>query len=400
MLVIDTDSHVTEPRDLWTSRMSARWGDLIPHVNRLSPEEEAWFIGDRRVSRQVAHSQFVIGSDGRPARVDGANEKVPQDLDKIHPSSYDAKERLKVMDSAGVKISCLYPNLLFFGYEGFGRQISESEFQLECVRSWNNFILEDWVSVAPDRFIPLAFIPFWDVDASVVEIQRCAGLGFKGLITTGAPHKHGQPYMADHHWDPIWAAAQDAQLPISFHSGGGEQRDSNDRADHLNPERLALEGAAASRARQTTCVFLDNAVHTTDLLMSGVLPRFPELKFISVESGLGWIPFVLETVDYHFIKNQVKADRPEFLEVPSAYFHRQVFINYWYEHLEDFHLDKIGIDHVLFETDYPHPTCLLADEVNEAVEVGLAGLSEADREKILWRNAAKLYNLDLAEPVS
>jgi predicted TIM-barrel fold metal-dependent hydrolase len=389
--VIDTDTHLTEPRDLWTSRMSAKkWGELIPHVRFLDElDREAWFIGDKRVASQVGHCQFRRGEDGSAVRVEGASggEYTPQRFDLVHPSAYDASERLKVMDASGVDIAALYPNLSFFGYEGFYRQVNETEFQLECVRAYNDFIL-DWISVAPHRFIPLAVIPYWDVDATVAEIERCAGLGFKGIITTAAPHLHDQPYMADHHWDRVWAAAQAAGMPVSFHAGGG------DLSAHINADRERVETPEASHARLTTAVFLDNAHQLVDLLNSGVLPRFPGLKFISVESGLGWVPFVLESVDYHFKKLDVGKAKPEFKMLPSEYFHQQVYVNYWFEKLEPWHLEKVGVGNILFETDFPHATCIAFDEVGQTVEAGLAGVDAEVRERILWRNAAELYGLD------
>jgi uncharacterized protein len=389
--VIDTDSHITEPRDLWTSRMPAKWGDLVPHVRWIDElEREAWFIGDKRVAGQVGHTQFTIDENGDPSRFPGSAEYVPQRFDQIHPSAYDAKERLKVMDKSGIDVAALYPNLSFFGYEGFYRQVNEEEFQLDCVRAYNDFIL-DWTSENPKRFIQLAVIPYWDVAAAVKEIHRCASLGHKGLITTAAPHLHDQPYMASHHWDPIWAAAQETGMPISFHAGGG------DLSAHINKEREELESAAASHARLTTAVFLDNAQQLTDLLYSGILPRFPGAKFISVESGLGWVPFVLESVDYHFKNLRVADVRPEFTMLPSEYFHNQVYVNYWFEHLEEHHVEKVGVGNIMFETDYPHPTCIVFDEVAEAYTQGLDTASDEVRERILWRNAAELYHLDLPE---
>lgn len=400
--IIDTDSHITEPSDLWTSRMStAKWGNMIPHVEWIEgnggDSRQAWFIGEQRVSNQIGYSQFGIADDGAAVRIDGtAAEDVPQRYDRIHPSAFDVQERLKLMDAEHIAIQALYPNLLFFGYGGFSRSVDQEEFQIECVRAYNDFILE-WISAAPERFIPLAFIPFWDVTASVKEIERCAEQGFRGIITTGAPHLHGQPYMADHHWDRLWGAAQAAQMPVSFHSGGGDQRAQDDTSSHLNSARIETEGRRSARARQTTCVFLDSAIHLTDLLHSGVLPRFPDLKFISVESGLGWIPFVLESADYHFESLNVRRERPEFEQLPSEYFHRQVYVNYWFEELNDWHLEKIGVGNILFETDYPHTTCIVFDEVAAAIDLGLRNVTDEVRNRILWKNASELFRMDLPQ---
>src|SRR5258706_14947551 len=102
--------------------------------------------------------------------------------------------------------------------------------------------------------------------------------------------------------------------------------------------------------------FLENAKAVADLLLSGILPRFPTLQFVSVESGMGWVPFVLEALDTRFKKNGVRKSNPEYGDMlPSDYFHRQVSVNFWFEELTPFHLQRVGLDRLLWETDFPHP---------------------------------------------
>jgi predicted TIM-barrel fold metal-dependent hydrolase len=146
-------------------------------------------------------------------------------------------------------------------------------------------------------------------------------------------------------------------------------------------------------ARGSVWTFLENGKHVLELMFSGVLPRFPGVRFISVESGIGWVPFALESADYHFDKGRVWKERPEFEMKPSEYFRRQVWVNYWYERLEDHHIDAIGLEHILFETDFPHPTCLVGGEVPVAIEKGLGHRTQEVRDRILWKNAMDLFGL-------
>ncbi len=139
-----------------------------------------------------------------------------------------------------------------------------------------------------------------------------------------------------------------------------------------------------------------------DLLFSGVLPRFPELKILSVESGVGYLPYLLEACDYTFEYGQVRRDQPEFKLKPSEYFARQVYACYIFEErsLHDA-INSIGADNILFETDYPHPVCLYGN-VREKVDAALGAVSAEARHKVLFENAAKLYNIDppdVAPPV-
>lgn len=161
----------------------------------------------------------------------------------------------------------------------------------------------------------------------------------------------------------------------------------------FSAERIMAEGFGATYGRASTALFFNTAEQLTDLLFSGVLPRFPRLKFVSVESGIGWIPFLLEAADYHFKEGDVSKERPEFEELPSFYFARQVYASYWFERVApDKLLDDIGIDRILFETDFPHPTCLQGDAVADAIS-NLDGLPDDQRRAILYENAMKLYRM-------
>ncbi|HEY1968985.1 MAG TPA: amidohydrolase family protein, partial [Pseudonocardia sp.] len=393
--IIDTDTHLTEPPDLWTSRMSKKWGDLVPHVKwNDEKQSEYWYVGDQPIMG-ITIGVVNNGPNGEAVIREDEFPNMPKVWGDVHPSQYDPVERAKAMDEVGLTMAALYPNLGFVGPDIYHVAKEQTlEFQTEAIRAYNDFQME-WNAAAPGRFITLAAIPYWSVEESVREIERAVESGHKGLVTTGMPQMHGQPYLADKHWDPIWSAASEAGLPISFHAGGG------DFSRHWNEQRFAVEGFSAMTARAPVCFFFDNATQLADLLFSGVLPRFPDLKFVSVESGIGWIPFCLEACDTHYKKYAVQKERPEFGDLlPSDYFHRQVYANYWFEEVNLPVMAAVGTDNILFETDYPHPTCLFQREVTDAV----AKLDRVDpdlRDKILWRNAARLYSLDvstLADP--
>ena len=159
--------------------------------------------------------------------------------------------------------------------------------------------------------------------------------------------------------------------------------------------KTAAYGQMAAFAATTVDLFLANGSHLNELLISGVLARYPEIKFVSVESGIGWIPFVLEALDYQFIDNEVQKDRPDLELLPSEYFARNVYACYWFEQVAPKHLiEEVGADRILFETDYPHPTSLYGDEVHRRIEGGLGACEASVRRKILWDNAQKLYKVE------
>jgi len=377
--VIDTDTHITEPADLWTSRLPAKYKDVAPRIVRdPDTQVEVWQIGTGEGLLPVGHASVAGWPEPFPA--------APRNMDEVAKATYDASARLEYMDRVGIWSMALYPNVGGFGSQAF-LGLKDPELMLACVRAYNDFLL-DWISPDPRRFVPIMATPFWDVEASVKEVERCAKLGHKGILFSGAPQSHGMPILANHHWDPLWSAAVDAELPVSFHIGAGTFDEG------FSPERIQETGAGGTNAYVAISLFLDNGKQLTDLLFSGILPRFPELKVLSVESGVGFLPFLLEACDYTFEYGRVRRDRPEFELKPSEYFARQVYGCYIFEEQGPREvIDSIGADNILFETDYPHPVCLYGN-VREKIDAALGDVSAEDRHKILFGNAAKLYNID------
>jgi predicted TIM-barrel fold metal-dependent hydrolase len=179
---------------------------------------------------------------------------------------------------------------------------------------------------------------------------------------------------------------------VSFHTTSGDFRAESRRSREAGD----LVSGGAAIARGGTKTFLDNGKAVCDLLMSGILPRFPNLHFASVESGMGWAPFVLEALDKRFIKNGVSKSHPEFGDMlPSDYFRRQVSINFWFEELKPYHLDTVGLEPLLWESDFPHAQGNLEEGVAENIDEILAGWNDDVRNTILWDNPARLYAIAL-----
>jgi predicted TIM-barrel fold metal-dependent hydrolase len=189
---------------------------------------------------------------------------------------------------------------------------------LTCVQIYNDWQTE-WASADSRRLLPITSIPFWDVAAAAKEVRRCAAAGHRGILFTGEPQSFGQPLLGDAHWNPLWEVAVELDLPISFHIGSGAMPGST----VIN--RIAAYGRAATYTMGGINLVLQNACQVCDLIMSGVLARYPTIKFVSVESGIGWIPFVLEAMDYQFHGNNVREERPELDLLPSQYFARNVY---------------------------------------------------------------------------
>ncbi len=379
--IIDVDTHVSELPDTWTSRVPASMRDRVPHVDQDAKGRDIWVIDGQRVS--------LVGLLATAGR--GDFKDYPATFAELHPGAYDAKERLKYMDEMGIWAMVMYPNVAGFGSQQF-LKLGDPDLMLACVEAWNDYQTE-WASEDPRRLLPITSTPFWDIDASVKEVRRCAEMGHRGILFTGEPHKFGQPMLGDKAWDPLWATACELDVPISFHIGSGNMEGG------MTKEMMAVYGSMATFTAGSVEVFLKNGVQMCDLLMSGVLSRFPDIKFVSVESGIGWIPFVLEALDYQFTGNRVSEQRPDLDMLPSEYFARNIYACYWFEQVAPRRLiDKVGLDRILFETDFPHPTSLYGAEIQERIDAGLSDSTPEQRRAILWDNAQQLYKV--AEPTA
>jgi uncharacterized protein len=375
--IIDSDSHVTEPRDVWTSRVPAKWKDRVPYVVRNDNGMDVWMLEGTQIA--------TVGTSASGTNPEGS--WIPQNTyEECHPGAYIASERLRYMDEVGIWAQILYPNVAGFGSQRF-LSLGDPELQIACVRAYNDFLAE-WCSADPNRLIGVLATPFWDVEATVKEVRRCHDeLGFRAILFTGEPLRFGLPTFGDKAWDPLWAVAQELNMPIHFHIGGGE-----DTVDTAMAQRFQHHGLAGMATHAAVDLFMKNGVQCADLISSGLLQRFPDLKFVSVESGCGWIPFVLETADYTWLGQTRKGRlRREGELTPSDLFKRQVFVTVWFEHVAPHQLlGQIPVDNILFETDFPHNACLYGN-IRETIEANWGDAPAQVRDKILWDNAAKLY---------
>jgi uncharacterized protein len=374
--IIDVDTHVTEVPDLWTARVPAHMRESVPRVETDARGRQWWWLGKDRLIPLGLTATAGVGDFKNP----------PRNYAEMHPGAFDAKERLKYMDAHGIWAMVLYPNVGGFGAQEF-LKLGDPDLMLACVQAYNDWQTE-WASADPERLLPITSTPFWDVPAAVKEIHRCKAMGHRGILFTGEPQSFGQPILGSRHWDPLLEAAVELDLPISFHIGSGNMEGG------LRRDKLQEYGRMAAFAELSVDLFMNNGRQLCDLLMSGVLARYPTIRFVSVESGIGWIPFVLEAMDYQFEGNRVADDRPEFDRLPSEYFARNVYACYWFEQTAPRRLlDKVGTDNILFETDFPHPTSLYGDEIARRIEGGLADCDAEARRKILWDNARTLYKV-------
>ncbi|MFP6837919.1 MAG: amidohydrolase family protein [Pseudomonadales bacterium] len=380
--IIDSDTHWSEPHDLWTSLAPAKYRDLVPQIKEHN--------GRRR---WVVNGDIPLAGDSAVSAIDLNGEKMlglrflRADIDKVHAASYDCEARLEIMDSFGISHGIVYPNVGGFGNQNFLR-IKDLDLRIACVRIYNEW-MNDLQARSGDRILPMALVPWWDIEACVAEVERACNSGARGIVMCSNPHDSGMPNFAQPEWRPFWEVCEALNMPINFHIGASEgdiDWSSSVPYDTWPGDvKLSLGGAA---------IFLGQLRWMVNLLVSDVPERYPNLNFVSVESGIGWIPFLLEALDYQF--GETAPEHLKHLSLkPSEYFKRQFYGCFWFEsRMLGPAIEQLGEDRVMFETDFPHPTCLYPDSTNR-VRTAIADLDSTVQRKILRDNAAALYKIDV-----
>jgi len=378
--IIDSDTHWSEPPDLWTSLAPAKYKDLVPQMKEHNGRRKWVVNGDIPIAGSSAVSAIL--PDGE--KMLGLNF-LKADIEMVHAASYDCDARLELMDQMGISHGIVYPNVGGFGNQNF-LKIEDRSLRIACVEIYNDW-MSDLQSRSGERILPMVLVPWWDIDACIVEVERMHKNGARGIVMCSNPHDSGMPNFAQPEWRPFWETCEGLEMPINFHIGASEgDIDWSGKVPYETwpgDVKISLGGAA---------IFLGQLRWMVNLLVSDVPELYPNLKFVSVESGVGWIPFLLDALDY-----QCGETAPQHLAhlslKPSDYFRRQFYGCFWFESRTlGPAIEHLGPDRIMFETDIPHPTCLYPHSV-ERVRNAISELDPVVQKKILQDNAADLYKI-------
>lgn len=374
--LISSDSHGQLGKDAFTSRMSrSKWGDKIPHIIEIHEEKfdfpvERWIVNGVIQGGRVCNCPTAMNNRGY----------YPQRWDEVPLEVYDPLSRLKALDRDRIDAEVLFPN----GPGGTFFQ-GNADFELACVRAYNDALAE--YRQVSDRFIPLATIPFLSpIETIVTEVKRAIKAGHGGINMLADPSvsAKGLKNLSDPFWSPLWDTCQQLEVGVHLHASAG-----------LSGKLSLPQWKGYTRNQSHTQSTLRNFCTATQLIpyliFAGVLDRFPRLKWIFAETGIGWVSSVLEAVDHEWEKCHLWTQG--ILTRPSELFRRQVYVDFWFETVGIQLREFIGVDNIMWESDFPHITSTYPDSW-KAVERSLEGVPPEEREKILFRNAARLYRLN------
>jgi predicted TIM-barrel fold metal-dependent hydrolase len=277
----------------------------------------------------------------------------------------------------------LYPS---FAMNLFGLQ--DAALQEACFRVYNDWI-QEYCSVAPDRLYGVSCIPTYDIDHGVAELERCRKAGLPGALVWQAPPP--ELSFATNHYERLWAAAQDLEVPISLHILTGEPFPWP-RPMGQGGRRQAFETMRS--AVNDKLLYASNAM--SDLIMTGVLERYPRLKFVLVENEVSWIPFYLTQYDKYWGRGNLDSPLTMF---PSEYFLRQFYATFFNDPPARWIFDAWGSNNLMWSNDYPHPNSTWPKSW-DVITRDLGHLSEETRSRLLRENVRQLYKLPALSPVA
>jgi predicted TIM-barrel fold metal-dependent hydrolase len=374
--LISADSHVVTERNAFLERMSqSKFGERIPQIKEIESKGakvERWVVNGRPLkTRGVCNCPAVMGDPDR--------NRYPQRWDEVPAKAYVPAERLKALDADGIDAEVLFPN----DPSSF-HQYNDPEFELACVQAYNDSLGE--LTRASDRFISLAMVPLLcGMETIVNEVKRAVNKGHRGIVMFALPSLmvDSLPHISESYWYPLWDICQELQTPVHFHASAGLARKMTfPEWDGYTPYQQHAAFTVPTSAWPAQIV--------PNLIFSRIAYKFPRSKWVFAETGIGAVSCVQTACDHEWERRQLWRHGLD--QRPSELIRRQVYVNFWYEKAGIGLRDNVGVDNIMWESDYPH----IASTYPESwkfVERTLEGVPEDERSKMLYRNAQALYRL-------
>lgn len=369
--VISVDDHLIEPPDLFEGRMPSRLAGRAPRIVERTGGDQYWLFEGAEYPN-VGLNAVV----GRP-RDEWSME--PARFDQMRPGCFDIHARVVDMDLAGIWASLCFPSLVAGFCGAVFSSTTDRELGLACTRAWNRWHAEVWAGSYPERIIPLQLPWLADVTVAAAEVRANAALGFRAVSFPEFPAQLGLPSIFTDHWDPFFAACQETGTVVCLHTGASA---------------WAPLPSPGPPFELLPTVFPVNALlAASEWLWSGVPVRFPTLRVALSEGGIGWVPMLMDRVDYVLEHSASGSDGATWTSDlrPSEVLAR----NFWYCTIDDPSavplLDRIGLDHVMVETDYPHADSTWPD-TQDVLGRSFGGLPDTVLRQVAGGNAAALFD--------
>jgi predicted TIM-barrel fold metal-dependent hydrolase len=374
-MLISADSHVVEPGDLWARNLPAELRDQAPRAVQ-DPDNHHWYLRGPGMARGVDLTLSMCAGM-TAAEVNELLARDPAATVGVQGGS-DPIARLRDLWRDGTVADVVYPTC------GLSiMQLEDSTLQQACCRVYNDWLAQ-FVAADPDRLVGLAMLPSWDLGAAVEELTRSHGMGLRGAIIWTAPP--GDTGFFDESYEPLWSAAEELGMPISFHILSGAR----------SKKGLAAFNTTVRDTFYFTFISRDEVQRSIcEMIAAGVFERHPNLRVVAAEAGIEWGATLERTLDNSYRSFWSKLPGAPSLK-PSEYFRRNVYLTFIDDPIGLNNLRFTGAEHFMWSSDYPHlaATWPRSQSVIDA-EFGRAAVSADDLRRITLTNVAELYGIDL-----
>jgi predicted TIM-barrel fold metal-dependent hydrolase len=370
MILVSVDDHVVEPPNVFEDRLPARYADLAPKFITRADGTSAWTY-----EGQVMGNIALNAVAGRPPDEYGME---PTSFDQIRPGCYDINERVKDMDANGVLGSLNFPSFTGFCGQLFART-DDKDVALAMVRAYNDWHIDEWCGTHPGRFIPCPIPAIWAPDVLAAEVRRTAKKGAHAITFSENPSKLGWPSLHSDYWDPFWTACSDENVVVCMHIGSSSQ--------------LVITADDAPIDVLITLTPMNIVQAAADLVWSPVLRKFPNLKVALSEGGIGWIPYLLERLDYNYQKHRAWTGQDFGDKLPSEVFNEHVVTCFIDDAFGVASRDYLNMDNVTWECDYPHSDSTWPTAPEQLMKY-LDGVSDHDINRLTHLNAMHHFSFD------
>jgi predicted TIM-barrel fold metal-dependent hydrolase len=374
---IDADGHILEPPDLWDTYIDPKYRDRALRIARDENDLEELEIGGERSKLSRRGFPSTLGAMGDPDLRSMQLDPERTYLGEAPFGSMDPDERLKLLDAENITAVVLYTTIGLL----WEAEVEDPELSQAYTRAYNRWICE--FCSGSDRLVPTAHLSLSDPPAAAKELERAVGEGARGAYV--APFTHDGRPLGHPDNDPVFAAAQDLDVPFAIHPTFEPQWTKGTRMgswENVKQLRLLTSVTASDGVRH----------QFTTLFDYGVFDRFPRLRVVVLESGGGWIGYWLDRIDavygHTFIGQRVPLERK-----PSDYFRDRIWISCDPdERTIPALVERFG-NRFMWASDFPH-----ADHTPEYVldlDVLAGSFSEEGRAAFLGQNARDLFRISV-----
>ncbi|MHB1890766.1 MAG: amidohydrolase family protein [Acidimicrobiales bacterium] len=370
LVLVSVDDHVVEPPDLFEGRVPARYRDRAPKVVRKEDGTDVWSYEGSEIPN--------IGLNAVAGRSPEEYGIEPTSFEEMRAGCYDIHERVRDMNVNGVLGSMCFPSFPQFCGQLFART-EDKEQALAMLQAYNDWHVEGWCGAYPGRFIPLALPPLWDPELMGAEVRRMAAKGCHAVTFSENPSKLGYPSLHSEHWDPFWSACSDEGTVVCLHIGSSSQ--------------LVITAPDAPIDVLITLQPMNIVQAAADLVWSPVLRKYPDLKIALSEGGIGWIPYFLERIDYVYQHHKAWTGQSFGDQLPSQVFLDRIVTCFIDDSFGVESRAHLNLDQVCWECDYPHSDSTWPNAPEAAMKY-LAGLPDADVNRITHENAMRIFSYD------